>query len=153
MTKTLSVSAIKNGTVIDHIPAGQALRIMRLLRVLDSQKNKVTLGLNLPSKILGLKDLIKIENRALTNREANEIVIFAPLATINIIQEFEVIQKITTHLPESITSVFLCPNTACITQNEPIYSVFHIREQGKIIKLTCHYCEKEFDRDQVKVNI
>jgi len=153
MTKTLSVSAIKNGTVIDHIPAGQALRIMRLLRVLDSQKNKVTLGLNLPSKLLGLKDLIKIEHRVLTNQEANEIVIFAPHATINIIQEFEVIQKITTYLPESIANVFFCPNTACITQHEPVQSVFHIREQGKIVKLICHYCEKEFDRDLVKVNI
>lgn len=153
MTKTLSVSAIKNGTVIDHIPAGQALRIMKLLRVLDSKKNKVTLGLNLPSKLIGLKDLIKIENRFLTNDEANEIVIFAPAATINIINDFEVTQKINTHLPNAITNVFICPNPVCITHNEPINSHFIIEEEGKRIKLTCHYCEKAFDRDQVKVNI
>lgn len=153
MTKTLSVSAIENGTVIDHIRAGQALRIMRLLQVLDSNKNKVTLGLNLPSKQLGLKDLIKIENRVLTNDEANDVVIFAPEATINIIQKFEVKEKITTHLPPTITQVFMCPNPICITHQEPIASFFNIEEQGLTIKLTCRYCEKTFDRDQMRVNI
>src|SRR5690242_12317836 len=107
MTKTLSVSAIKNGTVIDHIRAGQALRIVKLLGLLEN-KNKVTLGLNLPSKLIGQKDLIKIENRALTNDEANEVVIFAPEATINIIKDFEVKQKINTHLPNIIANVFIC---------------------------------------------
>lgn len=153
MTKTLSVSAIKNGTVIDHIRAGQALRIVKLLEILDSKKNKVTLGLNLPSKLLGFKDLIKIENRVLTNDEANQIVVFAPEATINIIDEFEVIQKINTHLPQSIRNVFICPNPVCVTHNEPVESQFEIEELGKHIKLICHYCEKSFDRDQVKVNI
>lgn len=153
MTKTLSVSAIKNGTVIDHVRAGQGLRIMRLLRILDDKKNKVTVGLNLPSKLVGLKDLIKIEHRVLTNTEANEIVIFAPEATINIIKEFEVIKKVTTHLPGSIANVFICPNLNCITHHEPIQSHFKIEEQGQHIQLVCHYCEKTFDRDQVRVII
>ncbi len=152
MSKTLPVSAIKSGTVIDHIRPGQAPRIMHLLNVLQS-KNKVTVGLNLPSKLIGLKDLLKIENRVLTNDEANEVVIFAPEATINIIKDFEVIQKITTHLPQTITSVFLCPNPVCITHNESMESFFHIEDQGKQIKLICHYCEKGFNRDQVKVNL
>jgi aspartate carbamoyltransferase regulatory subunit len=152
MSKTLPVSAIKNGTVIDHIRPGQAPRIMHLLHVLAS-KNKVTVGLNLPSKLIGLKDLLKIENRVLTPDEANEIVIFAPEATINIIKDFEVTEKITTHLPQRVLHVFLCPNPVCITHNEPVSSAFHIEDQGKQVKLTCHYCEKTFDRDQVKVKI
>lgn len=152
MSKTLPVSAIKNGTVIDHIRSGQAPRIMHLLKVFES-KNKVTVGLNLPSKLLQLKDLLKIENRELTSDEANEVVIFAPEATINIIKDFEVIKKVTTHLPHSIADVFLCPNPVCVTHNEPIESVFNIEDRGKQIKLTCHYCEKVFDRDQVKVKI
>ena len=152
MSKTLPVSAIKNGTVIDHICPGQAPRIMHLLNVIQS-KNKVTMGLNLPSKLLGLKDLLKIENRVLTNDEANEIVIFAPEATINIIKDFEVIEKITTHFPQTITGVFSCSNPVCITHAEPIESFFHIEDHGKQIKLLCHYCEKTFDRDQVKVTI
>ncbi|HEX2548850.1 MAG TPA: aspartate carbamoyltransferase regulatory subunit, partial [Gammaproteobacteria bacterium] len=138
---------------IDHIRAGQALRIMRLLQILDSNKNKVTLGLNLASQNLGLKDLMKIENRVLTNDEANDIVVFAPEATINIIENFEVKHKITTHLPESIANVFLCPNRTCVTEKESVKTLFHISEQGKIVKLTCHYCEREYDRDEVKVNI
>lgn len=153
MSKTVSVSAIKNGTVIDHIRAGQALRIMRLLKVLDINKHKVTLGLNLPSKLLTFKDLIKIENRVLTKDETNEIVVFSPEATINIIKDFEVIEKVKTHFPKSIANVFTCPNPVCITQKETIDSLFHIEDQGKQIKLSCHYCEKEFDRDQVKVKI
>src|SRR5579862_224662 len=152
MNKTLPVSAIKNGTVIDHIRPGQAPRIMHLLNVTQSH-NKVTIGLNLPSKLLKLKDLLKIENRVLTNNEANEVVIFAPEATINIIKDFEVIQKITTHIPETIAGVFICPNSACITHCEFIYSFFYIEDHGKQTKLICHYCEKAFDRDQVKVNI
>ncbi len=152
MSKTLPVSAIKNGTVIDHIRAGQAPRIMHLLNVLES-KNKVTMGLNLPSKLLKLKDLLKIENRVLTKIEANEVVIFAPEATINIIKDFEVIEKINTHFPETIAGVFLCPNPVCITHSERIESFFHIEDQGKQTKLICHYCEKAFDRDQVKVKI
>ncbi|MCE3237522.1 MAG: pyrI, partial [Gammaproteobacteria bacterium] len=140
------------GTVIDHIRPGQAPRIMHLLKVLES-KNKVTMGLNLPSKLISLKDLLKIENRVLTNDEANEVVIFAPEATINIIKDFEVIQKMTTHFPRTIENIFLCANPACITHNEPVKSLFNIEDQGKRIKLTCHYCEKSFDRDQVKVKI
>jgi aspartate carbamoyltransferase regulatory subunit len=152
INRTVSVSAIENGTVIDHVRAGQALRIMRLLHVLEN-KNKVTLGLNLPSQCLKFKDLIKIENRVLNHEEASEISIFAPEVTINIIKNFTVIEKIKPHLPSSVLQVFICPNPACITHHEPIDSFFSIQEQGKQVKLTCHYCEKVFDRDQVKVKI
>ncbi|MDR3478229.1 MAG: aspartate carbamoyltransferase regulatory subunit [Gammaproteobacteria bacterium] len=150
--ETLPVSAIKNGTVIDHITQGQALRIIHLLG-LASHDNKVTIGLHLPSKRLGNKDLIKIENRILTEDEANEIVIFSPLATINVIQNFDVSKKYTTHLPKTMKKVFICRNPTCVTQAETVDSYFHITEQGKQIKLTCHYCEKTFDRDQLKVNL
>lgn len=152
MTKTLSVSAIQNGTVIDHIAEGQALKIIRLLRLLE-KKYTITVGLNLPSKRLGLKDLIKIENHNLTTEEANEITIFAPLATINIIKNFEVESKVITSLPSSITNVFICPNISCITLSEPIESFFFIEEQGQKIKLTCKFCEKPFYRNEVKVNL
>ncbi len=148
----LSVTAIKNGTVIDHIPQGQALRIVHLLSLLK-RKFKIMTGMNLVSKRLGTKDLIKIENYILTESEANEVVIFAPVATINIIENFKVTKKINTHLPPSIKSVFICPNLACITHDEAVESNFDISEEGKQITLTCHYCEKTFNRDQVKVKI
>jgi aspartate carbamoyltransferase regulatory subunit len=152
MIKTLPVSAIQNGTVIDHIASRQALRIISLLRLLD-KKLKVTVGLNLPSKRMHLKDIIKIENHILTKAEANEVTIFAPEATINIIQNFEVTNKITASLPPTIANVFICPNMVCITRIEPVDSFFMIEEQGQKVTLTCKYCEKSFDRNKVKVKI
>ena len=152
MSETLSVAAIKNGTVIDHIVPGQAFRIIHLLS-LQSSKHTVTIGLHLPSKLIGTKDLIKIENRVLTEAEANEIVVFSPSATINVIENFDVTKKISTHLPKSMKNIFICPNQNCISLSEPISSLFYITDQGKQIKLTCHYCNKEFDRDQIKVGI
>ena len=149
MIKTLSVAAIKNGTVIDHIPAGQALRIIRLLNLITS-KHKITLGLNLPSKSMGHKDVLKIEARILSEAEASDVIVFAPKATINLIENFEVTKKISPRLPEAIKNVFICPNAICITHTEPVASFFYIDEQNKRIKLTCKYCEKRFDRDQVK---
>lgn len=152
MTKTLSVAAIQNGTVIDHINAGQAFRIVHLLK-LQEKKHTVTIGLNLPSKQLKLKDLIKIEDHALTKEEANDITIFAAEATINIIRNFEVIDKIITSLPSHIKNVFSCPNATCVTHTEPVVTHFNIETQGKQINLICKYCEKIFDRNQVKVKI
>lgn len=148
--KTLSVSAIKNGTVIDHIRSGNALRLIRLFKLLED-KNKITVGMNLPSKRLGLKDLIKIENRVITNEEANEIAIFAPEVTINVVEDFEVVRKVVTQLPAKISNIFLCPNPKCITHCENAESIFYVEEQGKQVNLICYFCEKEFGRDQVKV--
>lgn len=152
MTKTLSVSAIQNGTVIDHITSDQTLRIIHMLKLL-SKKHTVTVGFNLPSKRMKMKDLIKIENHVLTNKEANEITVFAPEATINIIKDFEVVKKITTSLPSSIGGVFVCPNHNCITHQEQIESFFNIVEVGKQVNLVCKYCERAFERNQVKVMI
>ncbi len=150
MTKTLSVSAIQNGTVVDHITTDQTMRIMHMLRLLD-KKHTVTVGFNLPSKHMTLKDLIKIENHELTPEEANQITVFAPEATINIIQNYEVVKKLKTSLPESISSIFICPNSSCITHSEPVDSFFYIQESGKVMKLFCKYCEKSFERNQVNV--
>lgn len=152
MNKTLSVSAIENGTVIDHIAAGQALRIIHLLHLLK-KKRRITLGLNLESKRLHLKDIIKIENHFLTSQEANEITIFSPAVTINVIKNFDVVEKITTRLPESVGGVFDCPNPVCITHMESAETFFLIEEQGTQVHLVCKYCEKAFDRNQVIVKI
>lgn len=152
MSKTLSVSAIHNGTVIDHITSGEALRIIRLLGLLE-KKHKVTIGLNLASKRLKFKDLIKIENHVLTSEEANDITIFAPEATINIIRDFEVIDKFTAQLPTAISNIFICPNAQCITHAEPVKTFFTIQAQGKQVNLICKFCEKIFPRSKCKVNV
>jgi len=150
MSKTLSVAAIHYGTVIDHISAGQAIRIVHMLNLLH-KKHTVTLGLNLPSERMGLKDILKIENHVLSNEEANDLMIFAPDATINVIQNFEVINKIITKLPETISGPFICPNVACITHVEPVQTFFYIKAKGKQINLKCKHCEKTYERNRVNV--
>lgn len=152
MNDTLSVTAIKNGTVIDHIAQGQATRLMHLLS-LKKDKNQITIGLQLPSKRIGAKDLIKIENRVLSEDEANEIVVFAPDATINVIENYVVVKKIKTHLPEAMKDIFICPNPVCITQQETVESHFYIQQFGRSIQLLCHYCDRTYDRDVVKLKI
>lgn len=141
--KKLLVSAIKNGTVIDHIPAGQALKIIRVLNLAAHQK-LVTVGLNLPSKLMGFKDLIKVAERELTPDEANQVAILAPHATINIIKNYQVAKKFKVQIPEKIERLLICPNPKCITNHEPMKSVFEIKTRGKEIITRCQYCEKVF---------
>jgi len=152
MSETLSVSAIRNGTVIDHIPAGQAIRIIQLLSLL-SRSNPIMVGVNLVSSRLRKKDLIKIENCHLSSDEVNKIMAFAPKATINRIENFAVSDKIAACLPSTIRAVFVCPNAACITHAETLDTLFHLKQEGKKITLTCHYCENICDRDHVEVRV
>ncbi len=148
MVKTRSVSAINNGIVIDHIPAGQALKIMRLLHAVNN-KQRITLGLNLTSKRLKLKDLIKIENRNLSPEAIEQISIFAPSATINIIEKFSICKKIKCRLPETIQGILICPNLNCISRAES-KSYFRLEDSIKEVNLYCFYCEKQFKRDQLE---
>ena len=146
--KTLSVSAIENGTVIDHIPAGQAVHLITLLK-LTQQKNLVTIGLNLQGKS-GLKDLLKMEKRRLTDVESRKIAIFAENATINAIENYKVIEKHTVQLPDHVEGILVCPNPVCVSNQEPTDSYFYLnKKQGKV-QLRCKYCERAFDREDIK---
>lgn len=147
--KQLLVSAIKDGTVIDHIKAGHALKIIRLLNLAEHNK-LVTVGLNLPSKATKIKDLIKVEGRELTPEEINRIAIFAPQGTINIIKNYEVAKKFHAEIPDIVEYVIVCPNPKCITNHEHIDSKFHVLEDKGEITLKCHYCEKGFTEKEIK---
>ncbi|MFH1946569.1 MAG: aspartate carbamoyltransferase regulatory subunit [Candidatus Magasanikbacteria bacterium] len=147
--KQLLVAAIKDGTVIDHIKAGHALKIIRLLNLADHNK-LVTVGLNLPSKATKIKDLIKVEGRELTPEEINRIAIFAPQGTINIIKNYEVVKKFHAQIPDVVEYVIVCPNPKCITNHENMDSKFHALEEEKKITLKCHYCEKKFNEEEIK---
>ena len=146
--KHLQVAAIKNGSVIDHITAGHALKLIRLLN-LASKKTMVTVGLNLPSKLMTYKDIIKVEGRALTPEEAGYVALFAPHATINIIANYQVVKKMPVKLPKTIRAVVVCPNTTCVSNSEPMASLCLIEEHGEQIALRCHYCNKVFGRDEI----
>lgn len=147
-TPKLSVEAIEKGTVIDHIPAGKGLIILRQFKLLH-YGSAVTVGFNLPSKTQGSKDIIKITGVWLDDNAANRLALFAPEAVVNTIDHFKVINKRQLTLPDEIAEVFRCPNTNCASHGEPVKSRFYVHKQSGQTKLKCHYCEKTFSRDSV----
>ncbi len=136
----LNVSAIRHGTVIDHVDSRATFQVARILQV-ESEENKVLVGLNLESGNLGLKGIIKIENRRLTAEEANKIALVAPDATLNIIENFRVVKKAKVELPEQIERVVKCYNPRCITNNQPGDTHFKIIG-SRPTALRCRYCER-----------
>ncbi|MCG7585314.1 aspartate carbamoyltransferase regulatory subunit [Photobacterium sp. OFAV2-7] len=150
MTKEtqLQVEAIKNGSVIDHIPANVGIKVLKLFKM-HKTNQRVTVGLNLPSSALGAKDLIKIENTFINEDQANQLALYAPKATVNQIENYEVVKKLTLSLPEQINAIFKCPNTNCITHGEPVDSSFSVRTKNDDVQLKCKYCEKVFSREIV----
>ena len=144
----LQVEAISHGTVIDHIPAQIGFKLLKLFKLTKTDE-RITIGLNLPSSNLGKKDIIKIENTFLTPDQANQLAMYAPKATVNRIEDYQVVEKLALKLPEYINNVLVCPNSNCISHNEPVSSSFRIKKTEKEVVLTCRFCEKEFDRDAV----
>ncbi|MCG3884402.1 aspartate carbamoyltransferase regulatory subunit [Photobacterium leiognathi subsp. mandapamensis] len=144
----LKVEAIKNGTVIDHIPAHVGIKVLKLFNM-DNSNQRVTIGLNLPSSALGAKDLIKIENVFINEDQANQLALYAPKATVNQIENYEVVKKLNLSLPDFISAVFKCPNTNCISHGEPVDSGFKVLTKKADIQLKCKYCEKVFSREIV----
>ncbi|EJO3995553.1 aspartate carbamoyltransferase regulatory subunit [Vibrio vulnificus] len=144
----LQVEAIKNGTVIDHIPAQVGIKVLKLFDMHNSSQ-RVTIGLNLPSSALGNKDLLKIENVFINEEQASKLALYAPHATVNQIEDYQVVKKLELELPEFVSDVFECPNTNCITHNEPVASNFRVFEKKGDVRLKCKYCEKVFSREIV----
>ena len=147
--RTLSVPAIKNGTVIDHIAPGQALRIIPLLHLADNGQ-LITVGLNLESKSMGRKDLIKIENTFLSSPQTDQIALFSPTATVNVIENYQVVQKFPVAMPHHINGILLCPNLHCITNSEKVPSSFSVEENNGHVFLLCRFCQKTFPRSELR---
>ncbi len=138
--KEMRVRRIRHGTVIDHITAGQALNVLRILGVSGTTKAVVSVAMNVPSGVLGLKDVVKVEDRELKEEEVDRISLIAPSATINIIRDFEVIEKYKVDLPDSLEGVVKCENPNCISNtNEPVISKFLVNK--KPVELRCIYCD------------
>ncbi|MCX9026299.1 MAG: aspartate carbamoyltransferase regulatory subunit, partial [Candidatus Methanoperedens sp.] len=131
---------IKHGTVIDHSTAGQALNVLRILGISGTSTAVVSVAMNVPSGVLGLKDIVKVEDRELKEEEVDRISLIAPNATINIIRDFEVIEKHKVELPERLVGVVKCDNPNCISNtNEPVISKFAVNK--KPVELRCIYCD------------
>jgi len=135
--RELRVSKIRSGTVIDHIEGGQALNVLALLGIDGSEGEAVSVAMNVPSGRLDHKDVVKVENRELSQDELDVLALIAPDATINIIRDYEVVEKARVERPEVVVGVLECPNRACITRSgEPVASRFEVLEEG----VRCEYC-------------
>ena len=145
----LKVSAIKEGTVIDHIPAQNLFKVITILG-LDSIENQITFGTNLDSGKLGSKAIIKVSDKFFEDDEINKIALIAPHAKLNIIRDYEVVEKKIVEIPDSITGIVKCFNPKCITNNEIITTSFKVVDKSPI-KLKCRYCEKITGNDQIKM--
>jgi len=139
MTKEeLRVSKIENGTVIDHVPGGLALNVLAILGIDGRGGEVVSVGMNVPSDRLGRKDVVKVEDRELSQSEVDVLSLVAPAATINIIRTFDVVEKHRVERPTEVKGVLACPNQHCITnEDEPIQSHFEVLDDG----VRCVYCD------------
>lgn len=142
----LPVAVIQNGLVIDHIPQGKALSLISLLKL---SHQALILATFLPSKKMGYKDLLKIPNIFLSKTLENSIALFAPKATINVIENSQITKKTAPLLPKKIEGFFTCLNSRCITHAEKHLSCFDILSSKKQIYLQCHYCGIKFLKNEV----
>ncbi|MEM1540139.1 MAG: aspartate carbamoyltransferase regulatory subunit [Candidatus Bathyarchaeia archaeon] len=145
----LYVSKIKDGTVIDHITGGHALDVIKILGITGKEKRIITIAINVPSKRFKVKDIVKIEGRELKPEEVHKIALLAPHATINIIRNYNVVEKQRVKLPSVIEGIVKCANLACISNsNEPVQSKFYAKSEEPLI-LKCHYCGYIMEKSDV----
>jgi aspartate carbamoyltransferase regulatory subunit len=147
--KQLSVSAIQNGTVIDHIPASNLFKVIQILG-LDKIENQITFGTNLESKKLGRKAIIKISGVFFEDKDINRIALVAPDAKLNIIKDYEVVEKRVVEVPDTITGIARCVNPKCITNHEQVTTKFMVVSK-KHVALKCHYCEKITSQENLHI--
>lgn len=147
--KFLEVNAIKNGTVIDHIPVKSLFKVISILG-LDKIDKTITFGINLESKKLGKKAIIKLSDVFFKDEDINKIALVAPQAKLNIIRDYHVVEKRIVEVPEEIIGIVKCINPVCITNAEKIITRFYVIKNDSI-KLKCHYCEKIIHQENITI--
>ncbi|MFW5911126.1 MAG: aspartate carbamoyltransferase regulatory subunit [Halolamina sp.] len=135
----LRVSKIRDGTVLDHLPGGSALNVLAMLGIDGSEGTGVSVAMNVPSGRLGTKDVVKVEERELSQDEVDVLSLIAPRATVNIVREYEVREKKQAERPDTVVGLLACPNSSCITNDtEPVETRFEVLDDG----VRCDYCEE-----------
>ena len=140
--KELKITPIKDGTVIDHITPGHALKVLHILKIPESTSSVVSVAMNVSGK-MGKKDIVKVENRELKPKEMDKIALIAPKATINIIRDYDVVKKHKVELPNEFIGIARCSNPTCISNaREPVESRFQVVSKDPL-RIRCYYCERE----------
>lgn len=157
MKKKLKAALIENGTVIDHLPPGSAMKILGILDsdLWERDGHTIIPLMNVPSSKHGKKDLIKIEGIELTDEQLKYISLLAPYATVNIIKDYEVVEKKKIEVPDKVKGILRCPNQRCITNSEegqisePIDYKFIVVKRDYPLRLKCYYCEKFIEQKYI----
>ncbi|MGV8084740.1 MAG: aspartate carbamoyltransferase regulatory subunit [Candidatus Bilamarchaeum sp.] len=135
----MQVDNIQIGTVIDHIPSGKAMVLVKFLGVESVSAYRIAIVLNVPSKKMGTKDILKLEGRFLTEKEAGVVSLICPDATINLIKNSKVAEKLNPKTPNLLEFLVSCPNQECIHSDRPT-----LLDSVSKDKYRCRYCEKVF---------
>jgi aspartate carbamoyltransferase regulatory subunit len=140
--KDFRVTPIRNGTVIDHIDCGMALKVLRIIGVTGDVGSTVSVLMHVTSKRDGWKDVVKVEDRELDPQQVDKISLIAPKATINIIRDFNVAEKHQVNMPDVVKGIIKCGNPNCITnKGEPVESQFVVESKCPVV-LRCFYCDR-----------
>ena len=143
------VAAIENGTVIDHIPAEKTFQVVNLLE-LQNLSTPVTIGYNFSSSKVGCTGIIKVSDKFFTDDEISRLSVVAPNIILNIIHDYEVVEKKQVITPDELHGIVKCNNPKCITNNEPVSTIFNVVDKVAGT-LKCHYCDKEQQMDKVEL--
>ena len=154
MSEMRRVTAIRNGTVVDHIPSGRAMQVIRILGIDTERATPVSLVMNVPSDKLGRKDVLKIEDRELSHEELDRLALIAPRASIAIIRNHAVAEKMKVELTEDLVGIAKCSFSNCITKNdrEPLPQRMRVVNHDPL-EVRCYYCGKGQDIDELIENI
>ena len=147
--KELQVAALENGTSIDHIPPEHLFKVAHLIG-LSKMQNRITFGNNLESKKMGRKGMIKIADKFFEEDEINRIALVAPHVILNIIRDYEVVEKKNITLPDELIGIVKCNNPKCITNNEPMTTFFYVTDKEKGI-IKCRYCERKINKEDIVI--
>ena len=136
----LKVDIIEHGTVVDHVQAGMGKKVLDILGIDEKSGNRVALVMNVTSQKMGKKDIVKVEGILISKEKTDAIALISPRATVNLIKDGKVVEKMQAELPESLHGTGKCPNPNCISMQEKAPGKFHLEGQ----KYRCEYCERVF---------
>lgn len=149
IVKELQVAALCNGTAIDHIPSKVLFKVVSLLK-LESLGDRITIGNNLESHKTGSKGIIKVSDRFFEEHEINKLAVIAPNIVLNVIKDYEVVEKKRAELPDTIHDIVKCKNPKCITNNEPMSTRFLVTDKSRVT-LRCYYCDIKMKQDEIEL--
>ena len=138
----MEVTSIQNGIIIDHVPAGTALKVLEYLKI-DPAKTKLALSMNTDSHMFGTKDIIKIESEEEADTiDLDVLGLVARTATVGIVRGGKIVEKKQPTLPEHVVNIIKCVHPRCVTTTEPAVQMFHLVHSDRQ-EYRCDYCDEE----------